>query len=234
MRKLRRWLVLGVLGLLVVGVLARNFIARKSVEVSVTKVTGFPLKIGAVNVGLFTGQLDATGLKVMNPPEFDDKQFIDLPKLHVDYRLGSLLTGAPHIKDMLVDIQHIALVKNAKGESNAQKLNGVTAASSGTAGKSSTKYRIDQLRIHIGTVTYKDFSRAKATERTYALNSTVVYKDIADSTDIARLVLLTLLSQTPLPDIGIRPDDLKKNLSNAAAEAGQGLFDKVKQAIPPQ
>src|SRR6266446_4972815 len=153
MKKLLLWIVVGIAGLIVVAVLARNPIARKSVEVGTERITGFPITIGAVNVGLFNGQLDVEDLKLMNPPAFEDRQFVDLKKLHVDYRLGSMLAMAPHINDMLVDIDHLVVVKNAKGESNAQKLKGVTSSDK----KSTTKYRMDQLRIHVGTVTVKDY-----------------------------------------------------------------------------
>src|SRR6266581_3567171 len=116
MKKLLLWAGVGIAGLIVVLVLARNVIARKSVELGAERVTGFPLTIGAVNVGLFNGQLDVTDLKLMNPPGFEERQFVDLKKLHVDYRLGSMLAMAPHINDMLVNIDHLAVVKNAKGE----------------------------------------------------------------------------------------------------------------------
>src|SRR5437667_7929153 len=187
MKKLLLWGAVVVLGLVVVLVLGRNVIARKSVEIGAERITGFPLQIGAVNVGLLNGQLDVDNLKLMNPPEFEDKLFVDLPKLHIDYRLGSMLAGAPHINDMLVDINQLVVVKNGKGESNAQKLKGVTSSDK----PSSAKYRVDQLRIHVGTVTIKDYSRGKPSERTIPLNVNASYKDITDSTDISRLVLLT-------------------------------------------
>jgi uncharacterized protein involved in outer membrane biogenesis len=242
MKKILRWVAIAFLGLVIVLVLGRNIIARKSVEVGAERITGFPLQIGAVNVGLFNGQLDVENLKLMNPPDFEEKLFVDLPKLHVDYRLGSMLSGAPHINDMLVDINRLVVVKNTKGESNAQKLKGVTSSDK----PSTTKYRVDQLRVHVGTVTIKDYSRGTPTERNIPLNVNATYKDITDSTDISRLVLLTVVSQARLPDIGIKPDDLKKGLGNVQNAAGElikggaetiekttkGLFDTLKQAVP--
>ena len=242
MKKLLGWLAVIVLVLLAALVLARNFIARISVEIGATRATGFPLEIGSVNVGLFNGQLDVRALKLMNPPDFQEKIFVDMPQLYVDYHLGSMLSGAPHINDMLINIKQLVVVKNGKGESNAMKLKGVV--SSGRS--SSTKYRVDKLRIHIGTVTIKDYSRGKPTERNITLNVDATYKDITDSTDITRLVLMTVMSQVHLPDIGIKMDDLKKGLGNVqdaagkaakgASEtlekAGKGLLDTLKQAAP--
>ncbi len=204
-------------------VLARNVIARKSVELGTERITGFPLTIGTVSVGLFNGQLDVGDIQLMNPREFEERKFVNLKKLHVDYRLGSMLAGAPHINDMLVDIDHIVVVKNTKGESNAQKLKGVASSDK----PSTTKYCVDQLRIHIGTVTVKDYSRGKPTERAIPLNVTATYKDITNSTDITRLVLLTVMSQARLPDIGVKPEDLRKGLGSLENLAGDALTGAI-------
>ena len=244
MKKFLLWLGIGLLVLVVALVLGRNVIARVSVEVGAKKITGFPLEIGSVDLGLFSSKIDVRNLKLMNPPEFQEKMFVDMPQLYVDYRLGSMFSGAPHINDMLINIKQLVVVKNNKGDSNAMKLKGVVSS----GGSSSTKYRVDKLRIHVGTVTIKDYSRAKPTERNVTLNVDATYKDITDSTDITRLVLLTVMSQVHLPDIGIKMDDLKKNLGSVTDSAGKtlqgasqevekttkGLFDSIKKAVPGQ
>ena len=219
--------------LLVILLLERNFVARKVVEVGVTKVTGFPLEIDSVKLGLFSSKVDVHNLKLMNPREFQEKMFVDMPELYVDYRLGSMLKGAPHINDMLINIKHLVIVKNNKGETNAKKLKGIVSP----GGSSSKKYRVDKLRVHVGTVTIKDFSRAKPSERTVNLNIDATYNNITDATDITRLVLLTVMSQVRLPDI--KMDDLKKGLGNAAkgvadtvGKAGKSVFDTIKNAVP--
>ena len=237
MKKLLWKILAGLVVLLVVIFLARNFIARVSVEYGAKKITGFPLKIGSVDVGLFSSKVDVRNLTLMNPPEFQEKMFVDMPELYIDYRLGSMLSGAPHFNDMLINIKQLVVVKTDKGDSNAMKLKGVVFS-----GKSSSKYTIDKLRIHIGTVTLKDYSHPKPTEHNTPLDIDVTYANITDSTDITRLILLTVMSQVKLPDIGIKPDDLKKGLSSVTNQVGQvlkgvteqtkGLFDNLKKALP--
>ena len=227
MKTLKRLLIRGVLAvvaLLVILFLARNFIARKAVEVGVTKITGFPLQIGSVNVGLFSSKVDVHDLRLMNPADFEDKLFVDMPQLYVDYQLASMLKKAPHINDMLVNIKQLVIVKNNKGETNAKKLKGIVSPGGG----SSKKYRVDKLRVHVGTVTIKDFSRAKPSERDITLNIDATYYNITDATDITRLVLLTVMNQVRLPDI--KMDDLKNNLSNAAGNAVKGAAGTVGRA----
>ena len=237
MKKLLWKILAGLVVLLVVIFLARNFIARVSVEYGAKKITGFPLKIGSVDVGLFSSKVDVRNLTLMNPPEFQEKMFVDMPELYIDYRLGSMLSGAPHFNDMLINIKQLVVAKTDKGDSNAMKLKGVVFS-----GKSSSKYTIDKLRIHIGTVTLKDYSHPKPTEHNTPLDIDVTYANITDSTDITRLILLTVMSQVKLPDIGIKPDDLKKGLSSVTNQVGQvlkgvteqtkGLFDNLKKALP--
>lgn len=239
MKKLFLWIAGILVILLVVLFLSLNLIARLSVQYGATKMTGFPLEIGSVSLGLFSSKVDVHDLKLMNPSEFQEKMFVDMPQLYVDYRLGSMLSGAPHINDMLINIKQLVIVKNTKGESNAQKLKGVVSS-----GKSSSKYYVDTLRVHIGTVTIKDYSRPKPTERNVTLNVDATYKNISDSTDITRLVLLTVMSQVRLPDIGVNTDDLKKNLGDVGNQAGQalkgatdaigGLFDNLQKGSSQQ
>jgi uncharacterized protein involved in outer membrane biogenesis len=225
--------VVGVLIVVVViAFFARNFVARKSVEVGVERVTGFPMEIGSVDVALFKSQIDARNIRLSNPTEFKEKTFVEMPQLYIDYRLGSMLARAPHINDMLVDIDRLVIVENEKGENNAMKLKGVLSS-----GEGNTKYRIDQLRIRVGTVT--TVNRA-GKSRTIPLNVKATYHNITDTTDISRLVLLTVASQVSVP--GIKVDDLKKGLEGVtgaagevlkgATEAGKGLFDAIQKAVP--
>jgi hypothetical protein len=236
MKKLLWMVPTGLIVLLVVLFLSLNFIARVSVEIGAKKITGFPLKIGSVDVRLFSSKLDVRDLTLMNPPEYQEKMFVDMPELYIDYRFRSMLSGVPHINDMLINIKQLVIVKTDKGDSNAMKLKGVVLS-----GKSSSKYTIDKLRIHIGTVTLKDYSHPKPTEHNTPLDIDVTYPNITDSTDITRLVLLTVMSQVKLPDIGIKPDDLKKGLSNVTNQAGMvlkntgdalgGMFDGIKKSM---
>jgi hypothetical protein len=214
------WRVIAALVILVAIVFfARNLIARISVEYGAKKITGFPLTIGSVNLKLFSSKVDVHDLKLMNPPEFQEKMFVDMPELYVDYRLPSMFSGVPHVNDMLINIKELVIVKN-KTDSNVQKLKGVVSPAGST---SSTKYAVDKLRIHVGTVTIKDYSRPKPSERDIKLNLDRTYNNITDSTDISRLVLLTVLGNVRLPDIGVNANDLKRNLTNVTNQAGQAL-----------
>ena len=219
MKKVLGWIAAALVVLATILFLARNVIARMSVEYGTRKITGFPLTLGSVDLELFSSKVDVHDLKLMNPPEFTEPMFVDMPELYVDYRLPSMFHGVPHVNDMLINIKQLVIVKT-KTDSNVQKLKGVVSPPGST---SSTKYAVDKLRIHVGTVTIKDFSRPKPSERDIKLNLDRTYNNITDSTDISRLVLLTVLGQVHIPDIGINANDLKRNLTNVTNQAGQAL-----------
>ena len=226
------WKTLAVLiVLLVVLFLSLNLIARFSVEYGAKKITGFPLQVGSVNLRLFSSKVDVHNILLKNPAEFQEPLFVNLPQLYIDYRLGSMFSGRPHINDMLIEIKTLTIVKNAKGESNAAKLKGVLSS-----GDSSSKYTIDRLRLKIkGEVIIKDFSKPKPTERHIGpLDLEPVYVNVTESTPITRLVLMTVASQVKLPDIGVKVEDLKKGLEGVGQDAGkaaQGLFENIKKSL---
>lgn len=250
MKKLLMRLAILLVGVLVILFLARNLIARKSVEVGVKTVTGFPLEIESVHISPGFGRLEVKGLHLMNPSEFSEETFIQMPEFTVDYQVGSMISGSPHINEMVLSVDQLNVVKNADGISNVQKLKGIASGdqTEEPAGeKSELKYQVDVLRIHIGTVTVKDFSKGEQPSvRSYALNIDATYENINDPSDISRLILITVMSKVGLPNIGVDMGDLTKGLGNVTGAAGEvlqggaetigktgkGLFDTIKKAVP--
>ena len=244
MKKLLFKILIVLIALLIIGVLCRNFIARKSVEVGVRELTGFPLEIGAVQVGLFNSQLDVRDLKLKNPSEFEDSRFVDLPLFHVSYDLSSMLHGAPHIKELVVNVNEVVIVKNAKGQSNANVIQDKLAPASSSTGKDSksttpekkASYRVDLMRVYIGTIVLKDFSKGQPTERKITLNRDVTFENISESTSVSALVMKVVFGQ-----LGDVTGGLIKGGSAAVKEVGQtlqktgkGLFDNLKKVVPQQ
>jgi len=245
MKKLLFGILIALVALLVIGVLSRNFIARKSVEVGVRELTGFPLEIGAVQVGLFNSQFEVHDLKLMNPSEFEDSRFVDLPLFHVSYDLSSMLHGVPHIKELVVNIKEVVVVKNSKGQSNANVIQDKLAPASSSTGKDSqsatpakkASYRVDLMRIHIGTIVLKDFSKGgQSTERKINLNRDVTFENISESTSVSALVMKVVFGQ--LGDVagGLIKGGAAavKDVGQTLQKTGKGLFDNLKKVVPQQ
>ena len=236
--------------------LGRNIIARQLVQVGVTEMTGFPLKIGHLDLALTRSTITVRDIDLLNPPEFKEPVFVEMPELTVDYDAGSLLGGVPHLRNLVVDLKRIIIVRTKSGESNAMKLKGALGGSGGAGGKS--HYKVDKFHLKIGTVVLMDYKMGSPAEKQIPLNIDETYLNFTDSTDINRLVLLTVLKKAGLPSIGIDMGQLAGslgNITNAAGEAvkdltetlsktgaaaantlkntGKGLFDSIKKLAPP-
>ena len=249
MKKLFIRIVIVLVALLVVGFLCRNFIARKAVEIVAKDITGFPLEIGAVDIGLFSGTLEVRDLKMMNPPEFHGGTFVSLPLLKVDYKTLSFLCLSPHIKELVVNVAEVDLVTNEKGDTNATVLQNKVAASGGTnqtasaSGSSTPKdkkkmsYRVDLVHVHVGTVIKRSFNSAgKPSETKLTFNLDKIYTDINESTSITKLIMDTVFGQ-----LGAVAGEMIKGTGAAVNNAGQtlqktgkGLFDNLKKVVPQQ
>lgn len=226
MIKLLFRLVLFVILLVVGVVLGRNFIVRKAVEIGVTHKTGFPLTVGSANLNLLTGKLELRNVKLMNPSEFPDNRFIDFSLLQVDYDTLSMTGDRVHVREMVVRIDELVVVKNAKGEANYEKLKAKLSggndkpspATSGSAAPVEKKksYCVDLLRVYMGTVVYKDCSKAKPTERKVKLNNEVTYKNVTDATSMSDLIMKIVFDQASgtvnnlLKNIGSFADQVQK------------------------
>jgi uncharacterized protein involved in outer membrane biogenesis len=255
MKKLIVRAVLLLLILLVIAFFARNFIARHAVMTGVRAVTGFPLDIQALDLDLAHTKVEVGNLRLLNPTDFQDVVFVDMPHFLVDYDLGALLQRTVHLTDVDLEIKSVMIVKGTNGVSNVSRLKGAVSSGAEPSGaaepkeQSKTAYKIDRLHLKMGTVTIKDYTKLRAgkpSERVINLNVEATYRDLSDATDITRLALLTMATKVSLPELGIKVDDLTKGLSNTAnaavgvvkdagkavGDAGKGVFDTMKKAVP--
>ena len=248
MKKLLVRILVVLVALVIVGVLCRNLIARKAVEVATQKLTGFPLEIGAVDIGLLSGRLEVRDFRLLNPEEFHGGTFVLLPLLRVDYDLLSFLRRAPHIRELTVNVAEVDLVTNEKGEANAtvlqkraESLGGgkpATSTSPATPAPAAEKklpYRVDLVKVHVGSIIKRSFNRdGKPSETKINLNVDAVYNDVNESSSISKLIMDTVFGQ-----LGAVAGEMIKGAGAAVNEAGQtlqktgkGLFDNIKKAIP--
>lgn len=200
--------------LLLLGYLARNFLVRKALEAGVERQTGFPLTIGAVDFAPFAGRVELRDLRLDNPPGFRERAFLRLPALRVDYDTLSVLRRRPHLRALSVEASEAFLVTDDKGEKNTAKLD---AAGGSATPRRPLPYRIDALRVRVGTVTIVDESRGKSARRKLALHVDRTYRNVTASTSLSALVLGSVGAQ-----IGGAAGDLGKGFGEAVKGAGTG------------
>jgi len=112
-----------ILIILVAGVvLAKDFLIKVGVETAVKQVTGLPLKIDSLKVGITTTKIDIRGLRVFNPPGFVAEPMIDIPEIYVDYSLKDMLTGKVHLSDVRLEVHEFVAVVSKEGALNINYL----------------------------------------------------------------------------------------------------------------
>lgn len=183
--------------------LAKNGIAQGAVQGVFRHVTGLDLKIASLNLGLLSGKIDARGIRLHNPSGFTDPVMVDMPVLLVDLEPSSLLKGGVHLEEVELDLREILVVKNRDGKLNIDSLK-PAGSKKATADKPAKKTeapqsRIDQLRLKIGKVVYKDYSKGgNPSVQEFPLNLNESYSNINNVNALLPLIITKALYSTTL------------------------------------
>lgn len=240
MKRLFKWLkwfcLVGLL-LLVLTVLARNFLVRQLAPVAVRQVTGFRLAIESVNIGW--GNVHLHNLRMLNPVDFPEPAFVELPRLQLDYEVKSLLALRPHVRQLHIQVQDLVLVTDEKGQTNLERLNGPAkpggASSSRTeppADKNKLSYTVDAVNVQVGTVRYVDYSKGEPRERKMVLNLSLQFANIDENTDLSALIFGSVLRNVKIPELKGVTDSLAGQLGGVgetlqkSGDGLRGLFKK--------
>lgn len=254
--KIIRMIVIAIIVLLVLAT-AKNLIAKGAVENAVRLVTGLELKIKSLKVGVIPTVIDMKGMRLLNPSGFVDRTMIDAPEIFVHYDLPAVIGGTAHLPEVRLDVHELIVVKNTDGRLNLDSLKAVQAQKESKAGKSKApakpfKMKIDQLKLKIGKVIYKDYSRGGApTVMEFNLNLDENYSNITNANALAALIVSRALMNTTLgslvnldvnglqnmvtSSLGDAPDQALQLFANAKTQMGQtvqasGVATKAEEA----
>ena len=86
-------LLLAVLVLLVGILFVKDKLIRTRAVAEVEKVTGFPLEIDDLELGLFSSKFVLKGCRLLNPPEFEAREALVIDEISADLKPLSLLTS---------------------------------------------------------------------------------------------------------------------------------------------
>ncbi|MFH1791307.1 MAG: hypothetical protein ABH885_04920 [Candidatus Omnitrophota bacterium] len=190
---------------LVILIVFKNIIIRFSAEHIVEHITGLQLRMESLKVGILKPVIDIRGLRLMNPPGYEDKQMMDMPEFYVDYDLHSVLEGKPHFRHLGINLEQFTVVKNAKGELNLNALTAVkddSAAAKAPSQKSRFPVRIDILDLRIGKVVYKDYSKgSKPQVQEFPININQRFTDISDGYSVVRILIVKALKNTAIAQL---------------------------------
>lgn len=208
--KLLGKLVLLVVVVLVVLVLARNVVVKAAAENGVKAVTGMPLSMGKLDLGLSNTLVDIENLVVKNPSGFHDTSLVDIPKILVDYNLSSILKGKVHLENLEFDMKQFTIVRNEKGELNLDRLKALQGAQKPSAPATEPEpqapakpmpIQIDTMHLKIGKVVYVDYSGGQPSTKEFRINLDQSYQNITDLNSVVRLIVLKAMMSSGISNL---------------------------------
>ncbi len=208
--KLLGKIVMLLVAALAVLVLARNGVVKATAENGVRIMTGMPLSIGKLDLGLTSTRVDLETLVVKNPAGFHNTVLVDIPKILVDYDLFDILKGKVHLENLEFDMKQFTVVKNEKGELNLDRLRALqgTPQASASISKPGPKapakavpIQIDMMHFKIDKVVYVDYSGGQPSTKEFRMNLDQSYQNITDLNSIVRLIVLKVMINSGISNL---------------------------------
>jgi len=220
-----------IIGVLIAG---KNIIGKIAIEKGVQAVTGLPLEIKKLDIGIISSHIGITDLSLFNPSGFPKGIMFHASEIFVDYHLGDILKGKIHLEDLRLNFDQLVIVKNADGKMNLEALkpkakekSKESAKDKGGDGakKGMPKIQIDHLVLKVGKVIYKDYSGGgEPSVREFNIN---ISQELTDVTDVRKL--LGLVASRAIAKVAINiPFDLTADILKDVSGAPKQVIDTLK------
>lgn len=234
-------IMVGIAIALLVVAIAKDIVIKTMVEKGVEIVTGLKLDIGTLKVGVLKPVVDIKDLKLFNAAGFKDRTMIDMPEIYVDYDLAAIFKNRIHLNEVRIDLKEFDVIKNEQGVLNLDSLKVVQAEKEGkkpaekAAGKAA-EIQIDNLKLRIGKVIYKDYSKGGVPDvKEFDLNLNESYSNINNPYAVVSLIVVKALMNTTIAGVtGFDLKGLSGTISGplgSAQELVGGAMDKATQAV---
>jgi len=231
-----------IIGALIAG---KNIIGKIVIEKGVQAITGLPLEIKKLDIGIFSSHIGITDLSLFNPSGFPKGIMFHAPEIFVDYHLGDMLKGKVHLEDVRLNFDQLVIVKNTDGKMNFEALkpkakeeSKESAKDKGGAGtkKGMPQIQIDHLVLKIGKVVYKNYSGGgEPSVQEFNINISEELTDVTNVRKLLGLVASRAIAKTALnipfdftsgilKDVSGAPKQVVDTLKNTA----DILKDKIK------
>ncbi|MCB9799991.1 MAG: hypothetical protein H6757_04455 [Candidatus Omnitrophica bacterium] len=189
---------------------AKNILAKAAMENGVKLVTGFPLSIEKLDINLMGTFIKVQNLHLINPDEFEERTFVNLPEFFIDYDFPAIVKGDIHLNEIRLNLEEVIVVRNQNGELNLDRLKALGQKKEGEGEKPKTeegpkgeapKIRIDAAELKIGKVVFKDYSGAKPTTKNFNINLNERLEDIKSADQLVRIIVVKALASTSIAQL---------------------------------
>lgn len=183
--------------------LIRDIVLKSVITVVATQVTGAPVHIGGLSLGLVKQTAKVSGFKMYNPKGFPRGVMLDLPRIFVDLDLFSIFKGALHIQKIDLQLREVKLVKNREGKLNVDSLSLSQGQKGSKKPGKQLDMRIDAANLDIGRVISIDYSAPKPQVLVYDINLKKSYKNINSTQQLIGLAISEPLKAAGIQGLGI-------------------------------
>jgi hypothetical protein len=207
--------------------LAKDLIVKSVVSQGIKAITGLTLQVKSMHVGILKTEIAIKELKIFNPVEYTDRLMADVPEIYVNYDLGGFLKGKVHLKELKLNLREFVVVKDGKGEINFSSLQALQPKGGGKP----PEIKIDKLKLDIGKVIYKDYTRTtQAKAKEFNVNIHDQYENINDPYSLVGLIITRALMSTTISKLAkfdLAP--IKDMVNKTVNTSGQlkDSFDKI-------
>lgn len=207
--------------------LAKDFLIRSAITAAATRITGAPLKIERFSLGIIGQSVEINGLRMYNPPGFENAAFLDIPRAKVGYDIPALIKGKLHLREADFSLKELVLVKNSQGKLNVDSLN-IAQKKSETPREKQQQMpmQIDVLTLDIGRVVYKDYtSGPQPSVKVHEINLKRQYTNITSPAQLVALIVSEPLKQAGIKGLQIYGSQVLEELGLSGARK---LLDFIK------
>ena len=207
-------------------------LAPKAIDYWMESKTGFSTSINSVDLKLFSGSLNVEGIALLNPPYYQNKNFMQIKQIAVHLQPTSVYKDGIVFDSVFVDIERLTWVKNAQNSINVvefldklRKKAGPSIAVAGVATSgtlvnkkpSDDDYLIKNLIVKVNAVDIVGFPSENDIQ-SFPVNYSKEFANVADIEDVMNQVIADFSAQGVL--------NLAQDLLNSTA-LPEALGEKV-------
>ncbi len=214
--------------------------------------TGFDLTVERLVVNPFTGEIDARGIVVTNPPTYPVKEFLVVRRLTADVEMLSLLNPRPAVTTATIELTKVTFVRREAGHNNTTAFQNrlLTGEENPVPlpGRPPRGILVKDLTVALDELVVADHSGKVPSVQDFKIGFRHTYRDVKELKQLlAPSALLALLPAAPALQ-ELLPGRLGAAVGEAAREAVQaakyqeatgsgekskGYFDALEESKKP-
>ena len=178
--------------LLAVLVLCKDAVIKSLLENRIRAQTGMDVKIGRLDIGLFTPTVNVEGLRLFHTSQFGGLPLVDVPDLYLEYDRRALARQVLHFKLVRLNLAEVSIVEDANGKTLLQWWQDRQAKSPPTSDESVDFTGIDVLNLSLGTVKLVSLAHPGRSRSVRIDLRNEVLKNLQSANDLSGLLLKIL------------------------------------------